>query len=61
MEANKKLMTVKTRELNHKKNIIREMAETGTERLHLSAGEVGDVAVGLGGTLVSPPLDVDHV
>ena len=57
----KMLMTVKTRELNHKNNIIREMAETGTERLHVCAGKVGDIAVGLGGTLVSPPLDVDHV
>ena len=37
------------------------MAETGTELSHVCAGKVGDVAVGLGGTLVSPPFAVDHV
>ena len=61
MEANKNVDDDKVRELNHEKNIIREMAETGTKRLHVCAGKVGDVAVGLGGTLVSPPLAVDHV
>ena len=55
------LMTVKTRDLNHKKNIMRVMAETGTELLHVSAGKEGDVVFGLGGTLVSPPLAVDRV
>ena len=55
------LMTVKTRELNHKKDIIREMAETGTDLLHVCAGKVADVVVGLGGTLVSPPLAVDQL
>ena len=57
----KLLMTDKNRELNNKKIIIREMAETCTELLHVSDGRVGEVAVGLGGTLVSPPLSVDHV
>ena len=37
------------------------MAETGTELLHVSDGKVGNVAVGIGGTLVSPPLPVSQV
>ena len=37
------------------------MAETCTELLHVREGRVGNVAVGIGGTLVSPPLSVDQV
>ena len=37
------------------------MAETGTQRLHVCAGEVGDVVVVLEVALVSPPLAVDDV
>lgn len=37
------------------------MAETGTELLHVREGKVGDVAAGIGGTLVLPPLSVNQV
>ena len=37
------------------------MARTGTELVLLNDGRVGDVATGLGGTLVLPPLNVDDV
>ena len=40
---------------------IRDRAETGTELLHVSDGTGGNVAVGIGGTLVSPPLSVSQV
>ena len=49
-------MADKNRDLSGKKQIVREMAETGTELLHVSDGTGGNVAVGIGGTLVSPPL-----
>ena len=37
------------------------MARTGTELVLLNDGRVGDVATGIGGTLVLPPLNVDDV
>ena len=45
--------------LKDKQNIVRRMARTGTELVLLNDGRVGDVATGLGGTLVLPPLNVD--
>ena len=47
--------------LKDKHNIVRRMARTGTELVLLNDGRVGDVATGLGGTLVLPPLNVDDV
>ena len=35
------------------------MTQTGTELVLLNDGRVGDVATGIGGTLVLPPLNVD--
>ena len=37
------------------------MADTDTERLKVSDGKVGGVAVGTGGILVSPPLSVGQM
>ena len=37
------------------------MARTSTELVLLNDGRVGDVAIGIGGTLVLPPLTVDEV
>ena len=54
----KALMADKKRDLSRKKQI---MAETGTELLHASDSKVGNVAVGIGGILVSPPLSVGQV
>ena len=42
-------------------NIVLRMARTGTELVLLNGGRVGDVATGIGGTLVLPPLNVDDV
>ena len=42
-------------------NIVLTMARTGTEMVLLNDGRVGDVATGIGGTLVLPPLNVDDV
>ena len=47
--------------LKDKQKIVRRMARTGTELVLLNDGRVGDVATGLGGTLVLPPLNVDDV
>ena len=47
--------------LKDKQNIVRRMARTGTELVLLNDGRVGDVATGLGGTLVLPPLNIDDV
>ena len=47
--------------LKDKQNIVRRMARTGTELVLLNDGRVGDVATGIGGTLVLPPLNVDDV
>ena len=57
----KALMADLKRDLSGKKQITREMTETGTALLHVSDGQVGNVAVGIGGTLVSPPLSVSQV
>ena len=54
-------MAGKNRDLSSKKQLIREMTEIGTELLHVGDGKVGNVAVGIGGTLVSPPLSVGKV
>ena len=37
------------------------MADTGSAMLKLHEGRLGDVARGIGGTLVSPPLDLNDV
>ena len=47
--------------LKDKQNIVRRMARTGTELVLLDDGRVGDVATGIGGTLVLPSLNVDDV
>ena len=47
--------------LKYKQNIVLRMARTGTELVLLNDGRVGDVATGLGGTFVLPPLNVDGV
>ena len=56
----KSLMADKNREIFSKKQIVRKMAETGTDLLHVSDGKVGNVAVGMDGTLVSPTLSVSQ-
>ena len=53
-------MANKAQDLTTMKQIIRGMAETCTKLLHAREGRVGNVAVGIGGTLVSPPLSVDQ-
>ena len=60
MELNKASMANKAQDLTTMKQIIRGMAETCTKPLHAREGRVGNVAVGIGGTLVSPPLSVDQ-
>ena len=47
--------------LKDKQNIVIRMARTGTELVLLNDGMVGDVATGLGCTLVLPPLNIDDV
>ena len=47
--------------LKDKQNIVRRMARTGTELVLLNDGRVGDVATGIGGTLMLPPLNVGDV
>ena len=47
--------------LKDKQNIVRRMARTGTGLVLLNDRRVGDVATGLGGTLVLPPLSVNDV
>ena len=37
------------------------MADTWTHLARLNGGRIGDVARGIGGTLVSPPLNVSDV
>ena len=54
-------MADKNRDLSSKKQKIREMAKTGTDLLHVCDGKVGNVAAGIGATLVSPPLSVGQV
>ena len=53
-------MANKAQDLTTIKQIIRGMAETCTELLNVREGRVGKVAVGIGGTLASPPLSVDQ-
>ena len=47
--------------LKDEHNVVLRMARTGTELVLLNGGRVGDVATGIGGTLVLPPLNVDDV
>ena len=47
--------------LKDKQNIVLRMARTGTGLVLLNDGRVGDVATGLSGTLVLPPLNADDV
>ena len=44
-----------------KKRLIYEMADTCTHLARLNGGIIGDVARGIGGTLVSPPSNVSDV
>ena len=44
-----------------KKRLIYEMADICTQLAGLSGGRIGDVARGIGGTLVSPPLNLSDV
>ena len=57
----KALMASKAQDLTTKKQIIRGIAETCTELLHVREGRVENVAAGIGGTLVPPPLSVDQL
>jgi len=43
------------------KYLINQLATIGTELLKTNNGSIGDVAKGIGGTLVSPPLNVSDV
>ena len=61
METNQSIDARKAQDLTTKKKIIRGMADTCTELLHVREGTVGNVVVGIGGTLVSPPLSVGQV
>lgn len=50
-------------DMAEKKRIIRRMASTCTELARINKGSLGYVLKGLGGTLVSPPInlrDVQH-
>ena len=47
--------------LKDEQNIALRIARTGTELALHNDGRVGDVATGIGGTLVLPPLNVDDV
>ena len=47
--------------LQDKQNVVLRKARTGTELVLLNDGRVGNVASGIGGTLVLPPLNVDDV
>ena len=60
-EDTKSLLADSTISLKDKQNIVLGMARTGTELVLLNDGRVGDVATGIGGTLVLPPLNVDDV
>ena len=46
--------------IEEKKRIISELANTCTQLVRLHGGKLGDVAKGIGGTLVSPPLDAEQ-
>ena len=61
MESSKSVDGRQNHDLPSKKQITRKMVETGTELLHVRDGKVGNVAIGIGGTLVSPPLSVSQV
>ena len=61
MDSNKTVDGRQKPRPSSKEQIIRTMAETGTKLLHVSDGEVLNAAVGIGGTLVSPPLSVSLV
>ena len=47
--------------LKDKQNIVLRMARMGSELVLFNDGSVGDVATGIGGTLVLPPFNVDDV
>ena len=47
--------------LKDKQNIVLRKARTGTELVLFNDGRVGDVATGIGGTLMLPPLNIDDV
>ncbi|CAB1098304.1 unnamed protein product [Ectocarpus sp. CCAP 1310/34] len=47
--------------LDEKQEIIHELAKTGSMLLKTNDGKLGDVARAIGGTLVSPPLDLSDL
>ena len=57
----KYLLADTTISIEDKKNIVLMMARTGIELVLLDDGRVGDVATGIDGTLVLPPLNADDV
>ena len=59
LEKKRKLATAAQPE--DKKRRIYGMADTCTQLAGLNGGRIGDVARGIGGTLVSPPLNVSDV
>lgn len=61
LEEQKSRLSEGTATLVDKQRIIHEMADTGSAMLTLHEGRLGDVARGIGGTLVSPPLELSDV
>ena len=60
-DQTKVLMADKNRDLASKKQIIREITEAQScYGVHVSDGKVGNVAVGIGGNLVPPPLSASQ-
>lgn len=47
--------------LDEKQKIIHELANVGSQLLKTNKGELGDVEREIGGTLMSPPLDLNDV
>ena len=60
-ESNQSIDGKQSTQSHYQEAIIRGMAETCTELLPVTRRRVGNVAVGVGGTLLSPPLSVDQV
>ena len=61
LEEQRSRLSEGTKTMREKQRIIREMADTGSDMLKLHEGRLGDVARGIGGTLVSPPLELSDV
>ena len=54
-------MNIRDFGIEENKRITSKLANTCTQLVRLHGGKRGDVAKGIGGTLVSPPLDVRGV